>query len=98
MNLQTKTFLLSALVGLTFSTTSSANLINSASNNDIELNIHLEIEQNLQAIMTEIQAPSINSVVVKQLQQGYLQHQTDQLVKNAGDALPSYKINMVLTE
>ena len=98
MNLRTKTFLLSALVGLTFSTASLANLNNSASNNEIELNIHLEIEQNLQSMMTEMQAPSINTVVVKQLQQGYLQHQTDQLVKNAGNALPTYKINLVLTE
>ena len=98
MNLQTKTFLLSALVGLTFSTTSFANLEITAANNDIELNIHLEIEKNLQSMLAEMHTPGIHSVVVKQLQQGYLQHQTDELIKNAGNALPNYKINVVLTE
>ena len=87
MNTRTKTFILGTLAGLTFSTTSFANFDNSATNNDIELNIHLEIEQNLHSIMAEMQAPGINSEVAKQLQQGYLQHQTDQLVKNAGNSL-----------
>ncbi|MFT5675412.1 MAG: hypothetical protein ACI808_001343 [Paraglaciecola sp.] len=98
MNLRTKTILLSSLTGLIFSTASLATTKITAVKTDIELNINLEIEQNLQSMLAEIQAPHINTEIVKQLNHSFLEHQTDQLVKNALNELPEYKLKVVLTD
>ena len=98
MNLRTKTILLSTLAGLIFSTASLANTEITAVKTDIELNINLEIEQNLRSMLTEIQAPLINTEIVKQLNRSFLVQQTDQLVKNARNELPEYKFKVVITD
>jgi hypothetical protein len=98
MNLRTQTILLSTLTGLTFSTVSLASAEMPAVKTNVELNINLQIEQNLQSMLAEIQAPSINTEVVKQLKYSFLEQQTNQLVKNARKDLPEYKFKVVLTE
>ncbi len=66
--------------------------------NKIEVNIEAEIINNINKMLANVQAPTIKTDVVKQLNIGTVQLQTNELVQNLGKKLPEFKFKVVITD
>ncbi|MFT4994662.1 MAG: hypothetical protein ACI965_001697 [Paraglaciecola sp.] len=94
MKLRFKTLFINTLATLLVTHAAFAN----TANQNVELNLQQEVEQNLQLLLADIKAPSINTSVIKQLNHGYLLTQTNKLLQSASQSLPTYKFKVVIAD
>jgi len=94
MKLRFKTLFINTLATLLVTSAAFAN----TANQNLELNLQQEVEQNLQLLLADIMAPNINTLVVKQLNHGYVLTQTNELLNAASQSLPEYKFKVVIAD
>mgnify|MGYP006074423345 CR=1 FL=1 len=66
--------------------------------NKIEVNIEEAIVDNITNMLSNIQAPTIETYVAKQLNIGLIQLQTNALIQNVNETLPAFKFKVVIAD
>lgn len=90
------------LASVLFIQSASAKLVPNRSTIQLEsiigINIETEIVNNINMMLENVQAPAIQSDVVKQLNIDMVQSQTNELVQNVSEKLPEFKFKVVIAE
>ncbi|MFQ3191173.1 MAG: hypothetical protein ACI936_002310 [Paraglaciecola sp.] len=90
------------LASVLFIQSASAKLVANRSTIQLEsiigINIETEIVNNINMMLENVQAPAIQSDVVKQLNIDMVKSQTNELVQNVSEKLPEFKFKVVIAE
>ncbi len=66
--------------------------------NKIEVNIEEAIVDNITNMLSNIQAPTTETYVAKQLNIGLIQFKTNALMQNVNETLPAFKFKVVIAD